>query len=424
MVAARAIRAALFAGTLAVVPAFARADETPAPAAEPAPIEQLSQASQSLYARLAGSIIHVRLEQSYSALLTPPQRKDFLEWARTQTSDVPATQEAIPPLPPAAPLGPRGQRRQTRNDVMQADINAGGTGAVRPALAALFRRYIDQKLKDPATDPVLVAKLKQAATRLQQPAGEMIGVVIDDRGNAIVLGGWVRDGAPAAIHVTGSNGKEFSAKYLGGHPNRGIAVITLESPGAALPLMMAEGAPTPGEMLLCMTANTGGMGWIIAPEHSGKKPGDEERFAVFGGEDRGATYLFNTKGQLAAVGFERFALPMDVLRNAIQWIIENRRDVSPRQLGVKYIPVPPAIRRANRVLANRTAIVVQEIAPNSPAEKAGLKKDDIVITIDHRPIWQMPQIQWDIATQTDAVPIGIIRDDRELTLEMPTEEQK
>jgi S1-C subfamily serine protease len=421
MIADKHIRAAFMAVALAVLPVAAYSDETPASAPEQlSPIEQLSQSSHTLYAHLAGSIIHVRLEQGYAALLTPAQRKDFLDWARSQSADSPATQEA--PSPPANT--PRGQRRQTRNDVMQADIAAGGSAALRPALTPLFRKYIDIKLKDPATDPALVAKLKQAAVRLQQPAGEMIGVVIDDQGNAIVLGNWVRDGAPASIRVIGANGKEFNARYLGGQPNRGIAVIALDSPGLAVPLQMADGEPDPGDLLLCMTVNTGGMGWIIAPEHSGKKAGDEERFAVFGGEGRGPAYLFNTKGQLIAVGFERFALPVEVLRNDIKWIIANHKDVAPRQLGVKYVPVSPTVRRTMRVLlANRPAVVVQEVAAGSPAEKAGLKKDDVVITIDRRPIWQMDQIQWDIATETDAVPIGIVRDDHEVTLEMPVQEK-
>ena len=47
----------------------------------------------------------------------------------------------------------------------------------------------------------------------------------------------------------------------------------------------------------------------------------------------------------------------------------------------------------------------------------------MVITVDRRTILQMDQIQWDIATETDAVPIGIVRGDHEVTLEMPVQEK-
>ncbi len=86
---------------------------------------------------------------------------------------------------------------------------------------------------------------------------------------------------------------------------------------------------------MCMTANTGGTGWIAAPTGRSRKGAADSRFAVFGGEGQGPTYLFNTKGQLAAIGFERFALPIDALANDIRWIVENKKDVAPRQLGVR-----------------------------------------------------------------------------------------
>jgi S1-C subfamily serine protease len=252
---------------------------------------------------------------------------------------------------------------------------------------------------------------------MQQPPGEMVGIVIDAEGHALVLGAWARDAAPVFLRVTAPDGSESNARYVGAHPGRGLAVIKLDSNGVAPPLPVAEDAPEPGELLMCLNGNNGAVSWISSPGSSTKNGGDANRFPVAGGE--GATYLFNTQGQLAALGFERFALPMNALDSDIKWIIANHKDIAPRQLGVKYAPVTPLLRRGVRLLGNRPAVVVQEVTPGSPAEKAGLKKNDIVVTIDRRPIWQIAQIQWDIATRTDSVPIGIIRDQKETSLDIP-----
>ncbi len=85
-------------------------------------------------------------------------------------------------------------------------------------MAALFRKYIDQKIKDAATDAVTLGRLRQAIARLQQPVGEVIGLMIDDQGDALVIGSWVRDGVPATVRVTAPDGREMNAKYLGANP--------------------------------------------------------------------------------------------------------------------------------------------------------------------------------------------------------------
>ncbi len=411
MISGKWIGAAVLAACMGVGCAWC--DEVPAPGGAVvqsgeglAGLEQFSQGSQALYGKLAGSLVHVRVDPTYMTVFTPAQRREFLEWMRGQNAE--ASKDGAGAQDGAATTGEAPRRGAA------ATMAAGRVG-----VPAMFRRYIDLKMKDPATDPALLGRLRQAVARLQQPVGELMAVVIDSQGDALVLGGWVREGAPLFVRVTVPDGREMNARYIGGHPGRGLAIVRLESPGAAAPLAIAESGPAAGELLMCMTANTGGLGWIAAPVGYGKKAGEESRFAVFGGENHGPTFLFNTKGQLAAVGFDRYALPMEVVRNDVKWIVQNRRDVAPRQLGVKYAPVPLTLRQSVRVLANRPAVVVEDVAAGSPAERAGLKKDDIVLTIDRRPIWQMAQIQWDMATQVDSVPIGIVRGERELTLDMP-----
>ncbi|MCL2647593.1 MAG: PDZ domain-containing protein, partial [Phycisphaerales bacterium] len=102
------------------------------------------------------------------------------------------------------------------------------------------------------------------------------------------------------------------------------------------------------------------------------------------------------------------------------WIIANNKDIQPRRMGVKYDPLTPKMRAETPGLGNRPAVVVREVQAGSPAEKAGLKKNDIVVTIGGKPIWQMSAIQRDLSLQTGGagVPMEIFREGTEMTIEL------
>ncbi len=373
--------------SLALAGALRAEEETPlaAPAQETQAIDalaQLSRGTQAIHKKIAPSLVRVRIDQGYQTMLTQPERREFNDWLKAQ-----------PPGQPVA-QGPR-------------------------PMLALFRRFLDQKLNDPQLPPQDGERWKNIQNHLQQQVPETTGILIDSQGDVLVFGNWVKDGAPLSIRVTLSDGTETTAKYVGGHSARGLAIIALDSAGKAPPLPMAQNAPVAGDLLMCMSATSGGIALIVDPGPSPRRNNGEQRFAIFGNEERGPTLEVNTSGELAAVGADRFALPISFLKHDIQWIIDNKRDIVPRQLGVRYSPVPPALRTSARLLANRPAGVVDDVTAGSLAEKAGLQKNDIVITIDHRPIIQLPQIQADMATESAPVPIGILRDNKELTLSMP-----
>ena len=103
-------------------------------------------------------------------------------------------------------------------------------------------------------------------------------------------------------------------------------------------------------------AARGGSGGITAPgaaataagDHGfrrGKKGGDEPvRHHVAGMITTTRTCSIR-RGELAAIGTEKFAMPVEVLKDDIQWIIANGKDIAPLRLGVKYVPVRPEKRK-------------------------------------------------------------------------------
>lgn len=368
-----------------------RADD--APAADGAALQQLSQASQTVYKRISGAILRVRMDVPPALLLTAAQRKEFEAWRLTQQGNGVHKHDgdAAPASRPANALG-------------------GGPNA-------MFRAWLDQKLKDPATDAATLDKLHAVAARMAAaPMGEMMGVVIDDKGDMLVIGSQLSGSSADSVRVVNVDGVETGGKIWGVHRNRGFALVRLDNPGSLGVVPVAAGSPAGGELLLAMTARQGSLEWIIAPGHFARK-GMPERFAVAGGD--GPTFLFNVKGELAAIGFNQFALPMDAYKSDMEWIATNGKDIQQRQLGLKYVPVPPDVRKNSRALYGQTAVIVSDVEAGSLAEKAGLQKNDIVIRIDKHPISQMKDIQMDMATQTGSVPVEILRNDKEMTVELP-----
>ena len=54
----------------------------------------------------------------------------------------------------------------------------------------------------------------------------------------------------------------------------------------------------------------------------------------------------------------------------------------PAFLGVQMLPLTPELRQRLKMEANAAGVVVTDVVPNSPAAKAGLKRDDVITAID------------------------------------------
>ena len=63
---------------------------------------------------------------------------------------------------------------------------------------------------------------------------------------------------------------------------------------------------------------------------------------------------------------------------------------------------------------------VDEVVTNSPADKAGIKKDDIIISIDNEVISNANDVSSKITNYNvgDKITIGLIRDNKTLNVEV------
>ncbi len=407
---------------------YLRAD-TPAPVAMPPAattniLNQFSQESEALYQKVSASMVRVRVEHSPLATMPEQMQREFDEWRKRQ-------QEGPGPKRDAKTDKPADREpRRVRPFAAERDANATTSTAPAPQRGqGPLRKFLEAKAQN-AADQEQSARIKSLISRLDAyraaTSGEIFGTAIDNNGHILVLSGLLRENPKETFKVITADGNETTAKYVGAHPTRGLAILKLDNPALAAALGISSSRPASGELLLCVSASHGGAGWIVTPGHGGNRKNPEERFAVLGGEDHGPAYFYTTTGQLTAIGFDRYALPYDILKRDIDWIVQNGKDIPPRQLGVKYdvVGLDSPLRVSNSLLRYRPAVVVTDVLKDSAAERAGLHKDDLILTLDRRSIGQLLQILPDLATRTGNVDLGVLRDNKEITLELPLDEAK
>jgi len=83
-----------------------------------------------------------------------------------------------------------------------------------------------------------------------------------------------------------------------------------------------------------------------------------------------------------------FAIPSHVIKRDLDSVNKNGRIARPF-LGVRYIMVTPELIKANQLKVDHGALIMRgenrselAISPGSPADKAGLKENDIILEVD------------------------------------------
>ena len=77
------------------------------------------------------------------------------------------------------------------------------------------------------------------------------------------------------------------------------------------------------------------------------------------------------------------AIPVNTVRRNIKNIIEDGVIVRP-SIGIS---ISPLSEETQRILKIKNGIVIQDVSSDSPANAAGLKKNDVVISVDDIPVY-------------------------------------
>ncbi len=369
-----------------------------------------------------------------------------LEWTHTTQANPlevkASTSEAVPP-----------QTNQGGSNVAQqlSDVFASVAEQANPSVVTVFT---ETKVKAQQSSPFGGDEFFRKFFQIPEHQGNLTrmglgsGVIVDANG-VILTNNHVVEGADN-IQVQLMDGREFNAKVKGTDPLTDLAVITIEAKdlkpinfGSSEKLrvgdwVLAIGSPLNPELEHTVTA-----GIISAKGRTGVGLSQYEDYlqtdaAINPGNSGGA--LVNMNGELVGInsaiatqtgGFQGigFAIPVDLAKVIMNDIITKGKVIR-GWLGVYIQNINPEIAKALK-LNTAQGVIVSKVQPNSPAEKAGLKAEDVIVKYDDRQVNTAGELSTWVSTTSPGteVNIGIIRNDKPMTIkvkigELSSAEQK
>jgi serine protease Do len=244
----------------------------------------------------------------------------------------------------------------------------------------------------------------------KQQIGSGSGFLVSSDG-LIVTNKHVVADEQAEYTVITSDGAEHLAKVLARDLNNDIAIIKIDGSGFPALTLGDSDAVRVGETVLAIGnslgefANSVSRGIISGLKrnvNAGSGFGDTERLtniiqtdaAINPGNSGGP--LFNLSGEVIGVnvamarGAENvgFALPINQVKRAVEQVRSGGKIITP-YIGVRYVLVNKEIQKQNNLDFDYGAIILRgqrmtdlAVIPGSPADKAGLVENDIILEIN------------------------------------------
>ena len=242
------------------------------------------------------------------------------------------------------------------------------------------------------------------------------------------------------LTVTFSDNREYDAELVGSDPRTDIAVIKIDATGLKPATIGTSDAVEIGEWVLAVGAplnlkSTVTAGIVSAVGRDINIINDQrglsiEDFiqtdaAINPGNSGGA--LINLNGEVIGVNTAiatsnrsfigyGFAVPIDLAKKVMDDIVAHGK-VKRGYIGIGLDPVDAGTAEAFG-LDRPKGVLISNVLPNTPADKANLKEGDIVLSVDGQPVNRPNHLQSLVARKHpgDTVTLAIRRNTENLTI--------
>jgi len=133
------------------------------------------------------------------------------------------------------------------------------------------------------------------------------------------------------------------------------------------------------------------------------------------------TFIYTKSGGNEGIGF---AIPGGIARYAYEQIRKYGR-VRRRSIGADLQTVTPDLSQGLS-LGTESGVIVSDIFPGSPAEHAGLKTQDVILTLDGYPVDNVPvfTLALYLLNTSDSARLEVLRDGKKLDITVPVYEPR
>jgi serine protease Do len=258
------------------------------------------------------------------------------------------------------------------------------------------------------------------------------GFIIDRDGH-IVTNNHVIEGADE-ITVRLSNDKEYDAKIVGRDPNTDLALIKIKGASDLVPLKMGDSDQLAvGSWVVAMGSPFGLEQTVTAGIVSakgrviGSGPYDDfiQTDASINPGNSGGP-LLNMNGEVVGINTAivaqgqgiGFAIPVNLAQDIVRQL-EESGSVTRGWLGVGIQDLTPELAEYYGI-EGKKGVLVAQVFEGDPADKAGIKANDVIVAVDGKPISTGRELTGTIA----AIPVGkktpitLLRDGKEKTVQV------
>lgn len=244
------------------------------------------------------------------------------------------------------------------------------------------------------------------------------------------------------IRVTLPDKREFDAKVVGTDPKSDVALIKIDAKDLPVAALGDSSQTEVGDWVLAIgtpfgLSQTVTSGIISAEGRANIGIVDYEDFiqtdaAINPGNSGGPlvnlngeviginTAIFSQSGGYQGIGF---AIPINMAKNIMESLMEHGKVVR-GWLGVMIQPVTPEIAKSFGLKETNGALV-GDVVKDGPADKAGIKRGDVIVSLNGQPI-DTPNTLRNLVAQTDVkktVEVGILRENKAETVKVTIGEQ-
>jgi len=236
--------------------------------------------------------------------------------------------------------------------------------------------------------------------RMPPSRGQGSGFIVDSGGLILTNAHVVADAAEVTVKLT--DRREFSATVVGSDPQTDVAVLRIDARNLPTVRLGDSNGVRVGEWVVAIGSPFGFENTVTSGIVSAKSralpdgtyvPFIQTDVAVNPGNSGGP--LFNLKGEVIGInsqiysstgGYQglSFAIPIDMVVKVKDQLVENGR-VSRGRIGVTIQEVSQPLAQSFG-LDKAGGALVSSVEPGSPAQKAGLKEGDVILSINGQDI--------------------------------------
>ncbi len=298
-----------------------------------------------------------------------------------------------------------------------------------------FRRFFDRRdrRQEEPNEP------DEPLERRQRSLGS--GVIISENGYTLTNHHVVKNADEIKVALTKSE-KEYSAKLVGSDPKTDLAVLKIQHDGPLPVATLGDSSKIKVGDIAFAIGNPFGVGQtvtkgIVSAKSRGIGMLDYEKFiqtdaSINPGNSGGAlidsdgrviginTVIMSRSGGSQGVGF---SIPINLARSIAKSIVEEG-SVSRGFLGVNIQEITPQLQKMFDLKRNE-GVLISDVMDGLPAEKAGLKRGDVIVSFDGKAVKDVRDLQFAVAQTPPGteVSVEIMRDGQKQSVQLTLTER-